>query len=293
MNGMLIDLHAHSTASDGTDSPAELMAAAAAAGLQVVAITDHDNTGGWEPALAARPTDLGVIRGAEFSTLARTGPRPVSVHLLGYLFDPAHPAIVTEQARLRQERLQRGMAIVERMVAAGVPISAEQVMAIADGAPVGRPHIGRALVAAGVVVSVDEAFGTYLAGGGPYYVPKLDTDLPTAIGMITAAGGVSVIAHPRGRGEHRVLTAEYISELAALGLGGLEVDHPDHSPGERAELREIAARFDLLTTGSSDYHGRNKVLRLGQETTHPETLGLLVERSNGVTPPVGPVGAPW
>jgi len=130
---MLIDLHAHSTASDGTDSPAGLMAAAAAAGLDVVAITDHDNTGGWAPALAARPAELTVIRGAEFSTLARTDLR-VSVHLLGYLFDPQHPAIVAEQTRLRQERLQRGMRIVEKMVAAGIPISAEQVMTIANGA---------------------------------------------------------------------------------------------------------------------------------------------------------------
>ena len=144
---MLIDLHAHSTASDGTDTPAELMAAAAAAGLDVVAITDHDNTAGWQPALDARPDGLTVIRGAEFSTLARTDSWPVSVHLLGYLFDPAHAAIVTEQARLREERLQRGMAIVAKMVAAGIPITAEQVMAIAErraGRPAAhRPGPGR------------------------------------------------------------------------------------------------------------------------------------------------------
>ena len=286
---MLIDLHTHSTASDGTDSPAELMAAASAAGVDVIAITDHDNTGGWDPALAARPEHLCVIRGAEFSTVARTPSRPVSVHLLGYLFDPDHRAIVTEQARLRQERLRRGMAIVRKMVAAGVPITEGDVMAFADGAPIGRPHIGRALVAAGVVASVDEAFGSYLAGRGPYYVPKADTDLPTAVAMIAAAGGVSVIAHPRGRGEFRALTFEYLKELADLGLGGLEVDHPDHSPAERAELRSIAERLGLLTTGSSDYHGGNKVLRLGQETTGPEALAALIERSSGITAPVGPL----
>jgi predicted metal-dependent phosphoesterase TrpH len=290
---MLIDLHAHSTASDGTDSPAELMAAAAAAGLDVVAITDHDNTLGWEPALVARPSALTVIRGAEFSTLAHNYAWPVSVHLLGYLFDPAHRAVVAEQSRLREERLHRGMAIVRKMVAAGIPISEEQVMAIADGAPVGRPHIGRALVAAGVVTSVDEAFATHLAGRGPYYVPKADTDLPTAIAMITAAGGVSVIAHPRGRGEFRALTYDYIKELTDLGLMGLEVDHPDHSPAEREELRSIADRLGLLTTGSSDYHGQNKVLRLGQEFTSAETLIALIERSNGVTLPVGSAGSNW
>jgi predicted metal-dependent phosphoesterase TrpH len=267
------------------------MAAATAAGLDVVAITDHDNTGGWAPALAARPPDLTVIRGAEFSTLARTDIRPVSVHLLGYLFDPAHPAIVAEQARLRAERLQRGMRIVHKMVAAGIPISAEQVMEIADGAPIGRPHIGQALVAAGVVESVDQAFAELLAGRGPYYVPKADTDLPTAIAMITSAGGVSVIAHPRGRGEYRALTAAYLEQLTDYGLGGLEVDHPDHSTAERAELTAIADRLGLLTTGSSDYHGSNKVLRLGQETTDPDTLVRLIARSSGVTAPVGPVGA--
>ncbi len=285
---MRIDLHAHSTASDGTDSPAGLMSAAVAAGLDVVAITDHDTTDGWGPALRARPAGLTVIRGAEFSTVAYVGQRPVSVHVLGYLFDPAAPAVVTEQERLRGERLNRGLGIVRKMVDAGVPITAEQVLGIADGAPIGRPHIGQALVAAGVVGSVDEAFATYLAGNGRFYVRKADTDLPTAIRMITGAGGVSVIAHPRGRGEYRALTAEYLEMLAAQGLGGLEVDHPDHSAQERGELRSIARSLDLLITGSSDYHGTNKVLRLGAESTDPEVLAALVARTNGVTEPVGP-----
>ena len=287
---MLIDLHAHSTASDGTDTPAELMQAAAAAGVEVVAITDHDNTMGWAPALAARPPGLTVIRGAEFSTSVPLGERRVSVHLLGYLFDPEHRSIVEEQARLRAERLQRGLAIVRKMVAAGVPITADRVLEIADGAPVGRPHIGRALVEAGVVESVDQAFAMHLSGRGPYYVPKADTDLPMAIGMIAAAGGVSVIAHPRGRGERRVLSAEYIAELARLGLGGLEVDHPDHDAAARTELRSIADELGLLTTGSSDYHGTNKVLRLGQESTDPATLTRIIGASNGITEPVGPGG---
>ena len=292
MVGMLIDLHAHSTASDGTDSPAELMAAARAAGLDVVAITDHDNTGGWDAAVRSRPDRLTLIRGAEFSTLAAAPGRMVSVHVLGYLFDPNHRAIVDEQARLRDERLRRGLAIVAKMVAAGLPISAEQVLQIADGAPIGRPHIGRALVASGVVASVDDAFASHLAGPGSFYVPKADTALDTAIGMIAAAGGVSVIAHPRGRGEYRALTFDRIRDLADHGLGGLEVDHPDHSAAERAELRGIAGRLGLLTTGSSDYHGQNKVLRLGQDTTDAETLARLIGMSSGVTVPVGPVGSP-
>ena len=285
---MLIDLHAHSTASDGTDSPARLVRSAAAAGVDVVGITDHDTTAGWEPALDARPDALTVIRGAEFSTVAYVGSRPVSIHVLGYLFDPAAPAVVAEQSRLRTERLHRGLAIVDKMIDADLPITAEQVLAIADGAPIGRPHIGQALMASGVVASVDEAFASYLAGNGQFYVRKADTDLPTAVRMITAAGGVSVIAHPRGRGEYRALTADYIEMLAAQGLGGLEVDHPDHSDRDRAELRSIARGLDLLTTGSSDYHGTNKVLQLGQETTADHTLAALVARTNGVTVPVGP-----
>ena len=286
---MVIDLHTHSDASDGTDRPAELVRAAAAAGVDVLGLTDHDTTGGWQEAAAARPAGLGLLRGAEFSTQVAGDGWSHSVHLLGYLFDPDDPAIVTEQARLKQERRRRGLAIVARMVADGVPISADQVLTIAGDAPVGRPHIGRALVAAGVVSSVDEAFATYLAGRAKYYVPKIDTDLVLAVEMITAAGGASVIAHPRGRGERRVLGSELIGKLAAVGLTGLEVDHPDHGPAERTELREIAAEYDLLTTGSSDYHGTNKQLRLGQETTTPTVLAALIGRTSGVTVPLGPV----
>ena len=282
-----IDLHAHSTASDGTDSPVELMAAADAAGLAVVALTDHDTTGGWAAAEAARPDHLTLIRGAEFSTRARGEGRYASIHLLGYLFDPADPAIAAEQARLRTERLHRGVGIVQKMVADGLPISVDQVLGIAANAPVGRPHIGRALVAAGVVDSVDEAFGTLLSARGPYYVPKVDTELVDAISMIAAAGGVSVLAHSRARGEARVLTEARIGELAAAGLTGIEVDHPDHDPAARAELAGIAARFGLVRTGSSDYHGHNKTLRLGQESTDPRQLDALVAASSGRVPPLG------
>jgi predicted metal-dependent phosphoesterase TrpH len=286
---MIIDLHTHSDASDGTDSPAELVRAAASAGVRVLGITDHDTTGGWAEAERARPAELALVRGAEFSTQVAGNGRSASVHLLGYLFDPGDPEIVAEQVRLKKERRRRGLAMVEKMVADGVPITAAQVLAIAGNAPVGRPHIGRALVASGVVSTVDDAFASLLAGRAKYYVAKVDTDLPSAIRMITAAGGVSVIAHPRGRGERRVLTADFIGKLAADGLSGLEVDHPDHDPEERAELREIAGRYGLLTTGSSDYHGHNKTLQLGQESTDPEVLRGLVERSTGVTQVLGRV----
>lgn len=283
---MFIDLHTHSDASDGTDSPAELVLAAAAAGLDVVAVTDHDTTGGWAAAAAARPPSLALIRGSEFSTQVIVDGHAQSIHLLGYLFDPNDPVIVQEQARGKAERRRRGLAIVQRMVAGGLPITAGQVLEIAGNAPIGRPHIGRALVAAGVVSSVDEAFASHLSGRGPYYVPKVDTDLERAVAMITAAGGAGVIAHPRGRGAERALTAERIGELARIGLVGLEVDHPDHGPAERAELREIASRYGLLTTGSSDYHGHNKTLVLGQESTSPEVLEALIAATSGVTAPL-------
>lgn len=283
---MFIDLHTHSDASDGTDSPSELIRKAAAAGLDVVAITDHDTTGGWAQAAAARPSSLTLIRGSEFSTQVTAGGYAHSIHLLGYLFDPQNPAVVAEQARLKSERRRRGLGIVERMVADGVPISAEQVLRIAGNAPIGRPHIGRALVESGVVASVDEAFANHLSGRGPYYVQKIDTDLKDAVAMITAAGGASVIAHPRGRGEGRALTAALIGELAGIGLTGLEVDHPDHGVGERAELREIADTYGLLTTGSSDYHGHNKKLVLGQESTAPAVLDALIAATSGVTEPL-------
>ncbi|MGI8418489.1 MAG: PHP domain-containing protein [Nakamurella sp.] len=283
---MRIDLHTHTSASDGTDTPVELMAKAAAAGLDVVGLTDHDTTDGWSAAVAARPAGLALIRGAEFSTHVQLPDHSVSVHLLGYLFDPADPAIVTEQARMVGERLHRGLAMVDLMVADRLPISREQVLEIAAGAPVGRPHIGRALVDSGVVTSVTAAFGSQLAGNGKYYVPKADTELGTAIRLIVAAGGAPVIAHPRGRGEQRALTADLIGELAELGLAGLEVDHPDHDDAKKAELAEIAQRYQLIATGSSDYHGHNKTLQLGQQTTTPEALQRLVSRTSGVTAPV-------
>jgi 3',5'-nucleoside bisphosphate phosphatase len=284
---MRIDLHAHSDASDGTDTPEELLASAVAAGLDVVAITDHDTTGGWARARAARPAGLTVVPGAEFSTLLPWNGRTVSVHLLGYLFDPDDAAVRAEQDRLRDERLRRGTRMVEKMVEAGLPITVEQVLRIAGDAPVGRPHIGRALVESGVVPTVDAAFAGLLGGPGGFYVPKADTPLRDAVGLIRGAGGVSVVAHPRGRGESRVLTEPVIAELAGLGLGGLEVRHPDHGHEQRAELTALAARYDLLTTGSSDYHGHNKALRLGQETTDPQVLERIVEQSSGVVRPWG------
>lgn len=281
----VIDLHTHSTASDGTDSPAGLVAAAHAAGVDVLAITDHDTTGGWGEAAAALPAGMRLVRGAEFSCVSptgRDGERPVSIHLLGYLFDPEHEAIVAEQARLRDERTARLAKITEKMAADGYPVDVDSVFAMVEpGASVGRPHLARALVAAGVVESVNEAFGKLLHNGSPYYVPKADTPVRAAIAMVRAAGGVPVFAHPLARRRGRVVEPSVIVDLAAAGLGGVEVDHPDHAPEDRALLRDLAGAHGLVMTGSSDYHGTNKITPVAAETTSADALEDLVSRTSG------------
>lgn len=275
---MRIDLHTHSTASDGTDSPAELVTAAAAIGLDVVAITDHDTTTGWAQALAAAPPGLRVVPGAELSTVSSNGRGgTATVHLLAYLFDPAAPALVAEQARLHDERRQRLTRMLRLMAADGLPIDEATVFAsIADGASPGRPHLARALVAIGAVGSVQEAFDRYLGDGRPYYVPRLDTPVRDAISMIVDAGGVTVLAHPLARRRGDVISAEVIAELAEAGLTGIEVDHTDHDDATRRELRWLAGELGLIVTGGSDYHGSNKPVSLAAETTAPDALDALL-----------------
>jgi predicted metal-dependent phosphoesterase TrpH len=281
-----IDLHAHSTASDGTDTPSQLMAAAAAAGLDVVALTDHDTTTGWAEAVESLPPGLRLVRGAEFSCLAPDGRGGcISVHLLGYLFDPTSEAIVAEQIRLREERRTRLHTMAARMAKDGFPIDPDTVLdGLAPEAPAGRPHLAHALVAAGVVSSVDEAFHRFLKSGGRYYVERADTDVHTAVRMVRDAGGVAVLAHAAARRRGPVIDLAVIAELAAEGLAGVEVDHPDHASVDRAALREVAAALDLVITGSSDYHGANKTVSLGQETTGPDALERIEQlaRNSGV-----------
>ncbi|WP_214364356.1 PHP domain-containing protein [Pseudonocardia sp. H11422] len=279
-----IDLHTHSTASDGTDSPEELVAAASAAGIDVVALTDHDTTGGWERAAAVLPAGMRLVRGAEFSCVSDDGRGGhVSVHLLGYLFDPGHPAVVAEQRRLRAERVERLHRMTELMAADGYPVDAETVFALLpEGASAGRPHLARALVAAGVVESVNEAFAKLLYTGSPYYVPKSDTPVRRAVEMVREAGGVTVFAHPLARRRGRVVEPSVIADLAAAGLAGVEVDHPDHAPEDRELLRGLAGELGLVTTGSSDYHGTNKTTPLAAETTGPDAFEELMGKATGV-----------
>jgi predicted metal-dependent phosphoesterase TrpH len=279
-----IDLHTHTTASDGTDSPAELVAAASAAGLDVVALTDHDTTTGWAPAAAAVPPGLRLIRGAEFSCFGPDGHGGwLSLHLLGYLFDPDSPAIGAEQTRLREERRRRLRVMAERMAADGYPVDPGTLLAeLPPDAPAGRPHLARRLVSQGVVGSVDEAFDRFLAAGKPYYAGRADTDVYTAVRMVREAGGVPVLAHAFASSRGAVVCEDVIAELAAEGLAGLEVDHPDHTGADRARLSELAAELDLLITGSSDYHGENKTVRLGQETTGVQACERIEALATGV-----------
>jgi 3',5'-nucleoside bisphosphate phosphatase len=274
---MRIDLHAHTTASDGTDTPTQLVAAALAADLDVLAITDHDTTSGWAEALAAQPSGLTIVPGAEFSCVHHDDDgRRVSLHLLGYLFDPEDPALRAERSHLRESRRNRARIMVQRLAADGYPITWARVQALADGGAVGRPHIGRALVEAGTVPDVSAAFADPLSSRGKYYERKADLDVFAAIGLIRAAGGLPVFAHPLARRRGPVVSDETIGAMAAAGLVGLEVDHPDHDTADREHAATLARDLGLVPTGSSDYHGTNKATRLGAGMTDPEAYAQLL-----------------
>ncbi|MCD0485654.1 PHP domain-containing protein [Streptacidiphilus sp. ASG 303] len=283
---MRIDLHAHSTASDGTDSPAELVAAAAGAGLDVVALTDHDTTAGYaEAAAALRALPAGaltLVTGAELSCRGGDG---IGMHLLAYLFDPDEPEFARERDLVRTDRVRRAQAVVERCRALGAPVTWEQVRRIAGDGSVGRPHVASALVEAGVVPTVGDAFTPeWLADGGRADVPKHELDPLEAVRLVRAAGGVAVLAHPGASKRGRTVSDRTVGELAAAGLAGLEVDHMDHDGPTRARLRDLASGLGLLATGSSDYHGSRKTVRLGDSTTDPAVYEELVGRATGAKP---------
>ncbi|EGD53874.1 PHP domain-containing protein [Gordonia neofelifaecis] len=275
---MTADLHTHTAFSDGTDSPAQLLAAAREAGLTTIALTDHDTAGGWDETAAQVPTGMRVLPGAEFSTKHPDADGAlVSVHLLGYLFDRHDEGVAGEWKRMKDERAGRGARIVENLIDGGYPITLERVREIAGVSSISRPHIARALMEAGAVESVGAAFDDLLHDGSPYYTALRSTSLAEGVAMISAAGGVPVIAHPRARVAARVLTADVIESLIPAGLAGLEVRHPDHDEAARSELADIASNLGLLQTGSSDYHGANKVLRIGQERTPDDVVDRIVE----------------
>jgi 3',5'-nucleoside bisphosphate phosphatase len=278
-----IDLHAHSTASDGTCTPAELVTAAADAGLDVLAITDHDTTAGWAGAVAALPAGLTLVRGAELSCRWYAVQPPIALHLLAYLFDPEDAALSAELTRVREARERRAEAMVELLRADGIDVTWDEVRGYAAGGTVGRPHLARALIARGLVGTVSEAFAPGWLGQR-YRLPKADIDVFRALALIRAAGGVPVFAHPRASVRGRIVPDSLIVELAEAGLAGLEADHEDHTPEQRAQVRALAAELGLIVTGSSDFHGSNKTVRLGAQTTAPEEYQRIVAAARGLAP---------
>ncbi|MEV3919973.1 PHP domain-containing protein [Actinomadura coerulea] len=275
---MRIDLHCHSDASDGTRPPAEVVRRARENGVDVVALTDHDTVAGWDEAAASLPDGLALVPGIELS--CKEGGR--SLHLLGYLFDPAEPVLAAELARIRDDRVARARGMVERLNGLGAEVTWDMVRALARGEAVGRPHIARAMVEAGVIESADEAFTPrWIAQGGRAHVERYALDAERAIGLVRAAGGVCVLAHPRARRRGYVFGDEVVERLAAAGLAGVEADHPDHAPEDRARLRGLAASLGLAVTGSSDDHGAFTGDRIGVETTAPDAFETLRAAATG------------
>lgn len=281
----MIDLHTHTTASDGTDSPFALINKALSAGITTLAITDHDTTSGWSEAVQALRPPMSLVLGAEISTLTTEG---ISVHMLGLLFDGEDVEMQKMLAESRDTRMPRMRKMIELLAADGISITMEDVMAAApDGATVGRPHLADALVANGVVATRDEAFIDLLHNDSKYYVTHAAPTPESAIDCIKRAGGVSVIAHPFASRRGETISADSFSSLVKAGLNGIEVNHRDHSADERKQLIEIADQLNLIKTGSSDYHGNGKLNALGENLTDPaqwERLESLANQRRVVKP---------
>jgi hypothetical protein len=302
---MRADLHVHSNASDGTDPPAEVMRRAAQAGLDAVALTDHDTVAGHAQARQALPGSLILVPGLELSCRLDAPSRDQSppdqpsrdqsppdqpsrdqqsLHLLAYLFDPDDPELAAETRRIRDDRVLRARAMVDRLVGLGVPITWNDVAAIAGAAVVGRPHIARAMAASGAIASPAHAFTPdWIADGGRAYVGRYALDPFRAIALVRAAGGVAVLAHPRA---DRALLVDdtQIADLAAAGLAGVEVFHPDQPESEQASLLGLTCDLGLVATGGSDDHGSLTGHRIGSHTAAPGAYEALLSQATGAKP---------
>jgi predicted metal-dependent phosphoesterase TrpH len=275
----LIDLHLHTTASDGTLTPSELVLRARAAGLSIISITDHDTTAGNEAACAAaRDAGVELIPGIEITAVADGR----DVHVLGYFVDGARPAFRAFLERQREDRTRRLAEMGERLQTLGAPIDTRPLLeAAATGRSVGRPHIAQALIDAGHVATREEAFDRFLGFGCPGYVPRCGTDPADVVAIVHAAGGVASLAHPGIAPRDHL-----IPRLAAAGLDALEARHSDHDEAAEARYRTLAAELGLIVTGGSDFHGDggHRASRLGTVTLPSadfEALWRLKDRKTG------------
>ena len=275
---MVIDLHTHTSYSDGTDTPAQLINKALAAGISIIGLTDHDSISGWQEATDALRTGISLVPGAEISCQTPDG---ISVHILGLLFDSNNSELMNTLEKTRENRHGRMEKIIARINEAGIDITMDDVLEqLSDGATLGRPHLADALVKKGIVASRDEAFTQMLHNNSKYYVSHYSPTPEVAIKLIKAAGGVSVIAHPMASHRGRTISLETFGSIIQAGLDGIEVDHRDHSPEEKSQLIKLANESNLVMTGASDYHGNGKLNTLGEYTTKPEQWEKLESRSN-------------
>jgi predicted metal-dependent phosphoesterase TrpH len=273
-----IDLHTHTSYSDGTDTPAELIHKALAAGISIIGLTDHDSISGWQEATNALRVGISLVPGAEISCQTSDG---ISVHILGLLFDSNNSELMDTLEKTRENRHGRMEKIIARINEAGIDITMNDVLEqLSDGATLGRPHLADALVKKGIVASRDEAFTQMLHNNSKYYVSHYSPTPEAAIKLIKAAGGVSVIAHPMASHRGRTISQETFGSIIQAGLDGIEVDHRDHSPDEKLQLIQLASESNLVMTGASDYHGNGKLNTLGEYTTSPEKWEKLESRSN-------------
>ena len=277
---MRIDLHTHSNESDGTETPLELLDSAIKAGLDLFALTDHDSIAGWHQIKDKAPDSIEIALGAEVSCQTLEA---LSVHMLGYLFNPDDKALIDSMNETRTNRITRMERIVARLQEAGMDITVDDVYAeTIEGATVGRPHLADAMIRKGIVADRSEAFETYLHNRSKYYIPDASPTPEAAIRLIKEAGGVAIIAHPFASLRGRIISAQYLESLIGAGLDGIEINHRDHNDGEREELSHLAKRYGLLVTGGSDYHGTGKVNRLGENLTDLSQWEKIKERAGSL-----------
>ena len=274
----MIDLHTHTSYSDGTDTPSQLINKALAAGISVIGLTDHDSISGWQEASNALRAGISLVPGAEISCQTPDG---ISVHILGLLFDSNNSELMNTLEKTRENRHGRMEKIIARINEAGINITMNDVLEqLSDGATLGRPHLADALVKKGIVASRDEAFTQMLHNNSKYYVSHYSPTPEAAIKLIKDAGGVSVIAHPMASHRGRTISLDTFGSIIQAGLDGIEVDHRDHSPDEKLQLIKLANDSNLVMTGASDYHGNGKLNTLGEYTTSLEQWEKLESRSN-------------